>query len=517
VAHIRIFDTTLRDGEQTPGVALNTEQKIEIAKQLERLGVDIIEAGFPITSTGDFEAVQRIAREVRAPVITALARTAAADIEAAGRAIEPARAGRIHVFTSGSKIHLEHMLRKSEDEVVASTIESLRYARSFTDDVQFSAQDCTRSDFDFLVRLYGAAIEAGATTLNIPDTVGYGMPDEYAQLVAKLRNALPQRSDLHYSTHCHDDLGLAVANSLAAVGAGATQIECTINGIGERAGNASLEEVVMALNTRKDFWGHSTQIRTQELYRTSRMVSFFTGVGVVPNKAVVGDNAFAHESGIHQDGVIKAVETYEIMSAETVGRDAGVLVMGKHSGRRAFRQTLENLGYAALEDDTVNALFRRFKDLCDRKQHVTSEDIRALVDTETARVPQTYVLEMVQFQSGTQMTPVATVRLRSDEGVREEAATGHGPVDAVYRALERIVAIPLSLENYEIRSVGSGKDALGEVTVRMRSASHVVHGRGLSTDVVEASALAYVDVLNKLAAGLGRLQAAVGTAPVATP
>ncbi|MBW6455032.1 MAG: 2-isopropylmalate synthase [Trueperaceae bacterium] len=512
MSHIRIFDTTLRDGEQTPGVALNTAQKIEIARQLARLNVDVIEAGFPITSAGDFEAVQRIAREVRGPIVCALARTARPDIERAGQAIEPAEAGRIHVFTSGSKIHLEHMLRKTEDEVVEATIDSLRYAREFTDDVQFSAQDCTRSEFDFLVRLYRAASEAGATTLNVPDTVGYGMPDEYGGLVRALIAALPPSEGLHFSTHCHDDLGLAVANSLAAVGAGATQIECTLNGIGERAGNASLEEVVMALETRKDFWGHQTRIDTRELYRASRMVSMFTGVSVPPNKAVVGDNAFAHESGIHQDGVIKALETYEIMSAETVGRDAGVLVMGKHSGRRAFRKTLGDLGYEGLDDDTVNALFRQFKDLCDRKRNVTSDDIRALVDSETARVAETYVLEAVQFQSGTRMTPVATVRLVSDAGTMEEAATGDGPVDAVYHALERIAQVPLVLESYEIRSVGSGKDALGEVTVRMVSDGRTVHGRGLSTDVVEASARAYVDVLNKLAAGVGRERN-----PVATP
>jgi 2-isopropylmalate synthase len=511
MAHIRIFDTTLRDGEQTPGVALNTGQKIEIAKQLARLGVDIIEAGFPITSPGDFEAVERIAREVQGPVVAALARTSRADIERAGQAIAPAAKGRIHVFTSGSKIHLEHMLRKSEDEVVAATIESVRYAREFTDDVQFSAQDCTRSSFEFLVRLYQAAVDAGATTLNIPDTVGYGMPHEYGDLVRRLREAIASNATLHFSTHCHDDLGLAVANSLAAVGAGATQVECTLNGIGERAGNASLEEVVMALETRKDFWGHRTQIDTRELYRTSRMVSMFTGVTVPPNKAVVGDNAFAHESGIHQDGVIKALETYEIMSAETVGRDAGVLVMGKHSGRRAFRKTLDDLGFAGLEEESVNLLFKQFKDLCDRKQHVTSDDIRALVDRETARVPQTYVLESVQFQSGTRMTPVATVRMVTDAGVMEEAATGDGPVDAVYHALERIAQVPLQLETYEIRSVGHGKDALGEVTVRMRSEGRTVHGRGLSTDVVEASALAYVDVLNRLAAGVARERTAITT------
>ncbi len=506
MAYIKMFDTTLRDGEQTPGVALNIEAKIDLAKQLARLGVDIIEAGFPITSQGDFDAVNRIAREVHGPVICGLARTARADIERAASALEPAEHRRIHVFTSASKIHVEHMLRKTPDEVVEASIASIELARQFTDDVEFSAQDCTRAEAEpgFIFRIYSAAIEAGATTINIPDTVGYGMPDEYAELIRSIREGVPGADGVAISTHCHDDLGLAVANSLAAVKAGATQIECTLNGIGERAGNTSLEEVVMVLDTRGDFWGHEHGIDTKELYRTSRMVSMYTGVGVPPNKAVVGDNAFAHESGIHQDGVIKAVETYEIMSAERVGRDAGVLVMGKHSGRRAFRKTIADLGYNALDDDQVNALFTQFKDLCDRKSAVTTEDIRALIEAETTRVPTTYELQAVQFQSGTDMTPVATVRLRTDTGIYEETASGDGPVDAVYHALERIAQVPTRLESYEIRSVGSGKDALGEVSIRVRSDGQTVHGRGLSTDVVEASALAYVDVLNKLAAGVGR-------------
>ena len=517
MAYIKIFDTTLRDGEQTPGVTLNTAEKLDIARQLERLGVDIIEAGFPITSTGDFEAVNKIAREISDPVVCALARTNRADIERAAAALEPAKKSRIHVFTSGSKIHLENMLRKTPDEVVQASIESVKLARQFTDDVEFSAQDTTRSELAFLYRLYGAAIEAGATTINIPDTVGYGMPQEYAALIRNIRENVPGAKDVSISTHCHDDLGLAVANSLAAVGAGATQVECTLNGIGERAGNTSLEEVVMALTTRRDVWGHELGIRTRELFRTSRMVSLHTGVAVPPNKAVVGENAFAHEAGIHQDGIIKALETYEIMSAETVGRDAGVLVMGKHSGRRAFRKTLADLGYE-LDDERVNALFKQFKDLCDRKQKVTSEDIRALVDVETSRVPQTYELLSVQFQSGTAMIPVATVRLRTDTGVYEEASTGDGPVDAVYKALERVAGLPLELESYEIRGVGAGKDALGEVNIRASHATEdgaqLVNGRGLSTDVVEASARAYVDVLNKLAAGIGRAQDAQA---VATP
>ena len=507
MAQINIFDTTLRDGEQTPGVALNIAEKIEIARQLARLGVNIIEAGFPITSDGDFQAVRRIAAEVEGPTICGLARTARADIERAAQALEPAARSRIHVFTSGSKIHLEHMLRKTPDEVVAASVDSVRYAREFTDDVEFSAQDCTRTQAEegFLYRLYAAAIEAGATTINIPDTVGYGVPEEYAALIRDIRETVPGARNVHISAHCHDDLGLATANSLAAIGAGATQVECAVNGIGERAGNTSLEEVVMALDTRADYWGHSHTIDTRELYRTSRMVSMYTGVAVPPNKAVVGENAFAHEAGIHQDGVIKNLETYEIMSAEKVGRNAGVLIMGKHSGRRAFRKTLVDLGYEGIEDEQVNSLFRQFKELCDRKSHVTSEDIRALVDAETTKVPQTYQLQAVQFQSGTAMTPVATVRLKTDTGIYEEAATGDGPVDAAFRALERISQVPVSLESYEIRSVGAGKDALGEVSIRVCSDDgRQVHGRGLSTDVVEASVLAYVDVLNKMAAGVAR-------------
>jgi 2-isopropylmalate synthase len=504
MSHIRIFDTTLRDGEQTPGVALNTEEKVAIAKQLAKLGVDIIEAGFPVASEGDFEAVQRIATEVEGPVICGLARTAPEDIERAGSALNPAARRRIHVFTSGSKIHLEHMLRKTEDEVVATSIESIKLAVSFTDDVEFSAQDCTRSDPAFLYELYGSAIEAGATTINIPDTVGYGMPGEYAALIRDIIANTQGADQVVISTHCHDDLGLAVANSLAAVGSGATQVECTINGIGERAGNTSLEEVVMALDTRQDHWGHSHNIDTKEIFRTSKMVSMYTGIMVPPNKAVVGDNAFSHEAGIHQDGVIKAIETYEIMSAEKVGRNAGVLVMGKHSGRRAFRQSLAQLGFNDLGDDNVNILFRQFKDLCDRKQTVTTDDIQALVDAETMRVPETYRLDAVQFQSGTKMTPVATVRISTDTGIYEEAATGDGPVDAIYRAIERITQVPIKLEAYEIRSVGSGKDALGEVSIRVTSDGVTAHGRGLSTDVIEASAQAYVDVLNKLVVGISR-------------
>jgi 2-isopropylmalate synthase len=501
MAYVRFFDTTLRDGEQSPGVALNTAQKLEIALALEKLGVDIIEAGFPITSPGDFDCVRRIAQEVRTPVICALARTERKDIERAAEALEGAARGRIHTFTSASDVHLKYMLRKTREEILEISAESVRLAREFTDDVEFSAQDCMRADPQFVYQLVRTAIAPGATTINIPDTTGYGTPVDYGRLIHDIFVNVPEAKDVIISTHCHDDLGMAVANSLAAVENGARQIECTINGIGERAGNTSLEECAMARYTRRDHYGMETGINTREIYRVSRLVSRHTGMAVPGNKAVVGENAFAHEAGIHQDGVLKHKETYEIMNAELVGREAAVLVMGKHSGRNAFRKTLADLGYPKLEDEQVNKLFRQFKDLCDRKDHVTSDDISALVDTETSRVPETYVLHSVQFQSGTGITPVATVKLETDTGTYHEAATGDGPVDAVYRALERISQVPFELDSYEIRSIGSGKDALGEVTVRAVSERRTVTGRGLSTDVLHASALAYVDVLNKLAVG----------------
>lgn len=507
MARIKIFDTTLRDGEQSPGVTLDTKEKLQIARQLARLGVDVIEAGFPVASDGDFASVRDIAAVTRDEnpnvVVAGLARASRGDVERAAAAVERASRPRIHTFIATSAIHMEKKLRMTPDEVVDRAVAAVTLAKSFVDDVEFSAEDAGRSDPAFLARVFRATVEAGATTVNVPDTVGYMTPWEYGALIAGLLEAVPELRNVDVSTHCHDDLGLAVANSLAGVRAGATQVECTLNGIGERAGNASLEEVVMALETRKDVWGHEVGIVTREIYRTSRMVSTLTGMVVPPNKAVVGDNAFAHESGIHQDGVLKAVETYEIMSAETVGRDAGVLVLGKHSGRRAFRKSLADIGYVDLGDEAVDAAFKRFKELCDRKANVTMQDLRALVDAEATRVPETYRLVSVQFQSGTSMRPVATVTLHTDVGEVCEAALGDGPVDAVYKAIERITQVPLSLESFDLRSVGQGKDALGEVSIRVRSGHDVVQARGLSTDVVEASARAYVEVLNKLAVGRG--------------
>jgi 2-isopropylmalate synthase len=521
MAYIKIFDTTLRDGEQSPGVALNTIQKLEIAHALARLGVDIIEAGFPITSQGDFDCVHQIAKEVKGPTIAALARTHKKDIERAAAAIEPAAKGRIHTFTSASKIHLEFMLKKTEEQVLEISDEMVRYAKTFVDDVEFSMQDTMRADPKFVYQLVRTAIAAGATTINIPDTTGYGTPAEYGALIKSIFDNVPEAHNVSISTHCHDDLGMATANSLAAVENGATQIECTLNGIGERAGNTSLEEVVMALYTRRDHYNADIGINTKEIYRVSRLVSRHTGMVVPPNKAIVGDNAFAHESGIHQDGVIKHKQTYEIMNAELVGREAGVLIMGKHSGRNAFRKALAGLGYDlkkavspnpgpdhGISEESIDILFARFKDLADRKGAINADDLRALVENETMKVAETYKLDHLQFQSGTGgMTPQALVRLQTPEGMIEATATGSGPVDASFKALKSLTPVPFEMESYELKAIGGGTDALGEVSIRVRSGEQIVYGRAISTDVVHSSVLAYVDVLNKLAAGAARSKA----------
>ncbi|MFC4426075.1 2-isopropylmalate synthase [Deinococcus navajonensis] len=499
---IRIFDTTLRDGEQSPGVALNHSQKLEIAHQLARLGVDVIEAGFPIASPGDLEGVSRIAREVRGPIITGLARAGRADIEAAARAVELAEKPRIHTFIATSPIHMAKKLNLEPDAVVERAVEAVRLARSFVDDVEFSAEDATRSDWGFLSRIFKAAVEAGATTINVPDTVGYTTPREMRELFAFLKGELPAHVIL--SAHCHDDLGLAVANSIAAAEGGARQIECTINGIGERAGNASLEELVMAFHTRRDAYPFDTGVRTRELYRASRMVSRLSGMPVQPNKAIVGDNAFAHESGIHQDGVIKARETYEIMNAELVGREAAVLVMGKHSGRAAFRKALTDLGYT-VDEDRVKSLFARFKDLADRKGQIYADDLRALVDSRSD-VPQTFTLEGFQITSGMNMTPVAFVRLATPDGPVDATAHGDGPVEAAFQAISRITGLSPTLESYRIQAVTAGGDALGEVAVGARYGETSLHATGVATDIVEASARAWVRVMNQIVAGMGKVR-----------
>ncbi len=513
--NVRIFDTTLRDGEQAPGCTMTFEEKLTVARQLARLGVDIIEAGFPVASPGDWAAVHQIAREVgtpSGPVICALAHANRDAIDKAATAIQPAARKRIHVFISTSDTHIEYQLRSTREAVLEKAREMVRYARSLCDDIEFSPMDATRSEPEYMYRVLAAAIEEGATTLNIPDTVGYAAPEEYAELIQGIRENVPGADGVIISTHCHDDLGMAVANSLAGVRAGARQIECTINGIGERAGNASLEEVVMALHTRSQFFGTRSRINTHELARSSRLVSTIIGVPVPPNKAIVGANAFAHESGIHQDGVLKNRETYEIMSAETVGLDGNLLVLGKHSGRHALRNRIESLGYELGEED-FQQVFARFKDLCDRKKTVDDRDIEALIADETQHIPEIYKLEHVQVTSGTGVTPVATVRLRCPDGeARIDSDHGTGPVDAIYKAINRVVQRPTELTEFAINAITEGLDAVAEVTVRIREQGavdtaeaqrrgpQVYSGYGVNTDTLVAAAEAYVGALNKLVA-----------------
>lgn len=502
--HIRIFDTTLRDGEQSPGVNLMPQEKVEIARQLERLGVDIIEAGFPITSEGDLGAVRAIAREVRTPVIAALARTHAADIEAAARALESAATPRIHVFTSFSPVHLQYMLRKSEDEVIAMSVASIETALRYVDDVEFSGQDAMRSDPEFVFRAIAAAIAAGATTINIPDTVGYTTPEEYAALIRQVRAQVPGADRVHISVHCHNDLGLAVANTLAGLMAGADQCEVAVNGIGERAGNTSLEEVAMALATRRDFFDMHTGVEVREIGRTSRLVSRLSGMPVQPNKAIVGANAFAHEAGIHQDGVLKERTTYEIMNPSDIGQGETQLVMGKHSGRHAFQKKLEQLGYHIAEAEQKE-LFVRFKALTDRKKQVTDQDIQSLVEDEIYRFDDCYELVHYHVSSAGGAPSTATVGVSTRSGaavgkVAREAAVGQGPVEALYGALQRATGLQAELRDYAIQSVGGGSDAQGEVRCTILYQDQSFVGHGVSTDILEASALAYLHALNKAAA-----------------
>ncbi|ACL24151.1 MULTISPECIES: 2-isopropylmalate synthase [Chloroflexus] len=525
VEYVRIFDTTLRDGEQAPGCTMTLEEKLEVARQLARLNVDIIEAGFPAASPGDWAAVHEIAREIGTPdgpIIAALARANRDDIDKAWSAIQPAAKKRIHTFMSTSDIHLEYQFRKTRAEALQLIHEMVSYARSLCEDVEFSPMDAGRTDPLFLREAVAVAVAAGATTLNIPDTVGYLTPDEYGAMIRDLRENVPGIENCILSTHCHDDLGMAVANSLAGVRAGARQVECTINGIGERAGNASLEEVVMALHTRQQYYGLRTRINTREIARTSRLVSSFIGVPVPPNKAIVGANAFAHESGIHQDGVLKYRQTYEIMSAETVGFDSNTLVLGKHSGRHAFRKYLEEKGYK-LNDDEFQHVFARFKDLCDRKKKVDDRDIEALIAGEMQHTPELYKLDHVQYASGVGMIPTATVRLIGPDGqAKVDSAQGTGPVDAVYQAINRIIQRPNELIEFSINAITEGLDAVAEVTVRIREqgssarlsessstatsltgrrqSQQIFSGYGVHTDTIVAAAQAYMAALNKMLA-----------------
>ncbi|HEY1686463.1 MAG TPA: 2-isopropylmalate synthase [Tepidisphaeraceae bacterium] len=496
---LRIFDTTLRDGEQSPGATLTLPEKLEIARQLEALGVDIIEAGFPISSEGDFESVRQVAAEITKSTICGLARSHPKDIERAGEAIKHAKSGRIHIFCATSKIHREHKLRKGQQEIVRITVDSIKQARQYTDNIEFSPEDASRTELEFLHEIVHAAIEAGATTINMPDTVGYATPQGYGHIFAFIREKLnTDARGVYLSAHCHDDLGLAVANSLAAVENGARQVECTINGIGERAGNAALEEIVMALSTRQDHYKVTPRIDTTKLYPTSRMVSTLTGLVVQRNKAIVGQNAFAHESGIHQDGILKYRETYEIMNPTTVGVPTNSLVLGKHSGRHAFRDRVQQLGYTISEEQLEKA-FAKFKTLADKKKEVFDEDIEALVEDQLETASQLFSLSGLQVTAGSNTIPTATVTLKDSNGdMVQDASIGDGPVDAIYSAIQRLTGIRVNLVDYRIRAVTRGKEAQGEVHVQIEHGGKEVNGRGVSTDILEASALAYLAAINRL-------------------
>jgi len=495
-----IFDTTLRDGEQAAGGTLNVQEKLEIARQLERLGVDVIEAGFPISSPGDFEAVSLIAKEVRKPIICGLARAHPDDIDRAWEAVKGAAHPRIHVFLSSSDIHLGYQLKKSRQEVLNTAREMVARAKNYTDDIEFSPMDASRTEPEYLYQILEAVIEAGANTVNIPDTVGYAIPGEFGNLIEGIVNNVPNIKKAVISVHCHNDLGLAVANSLEAVRRGARQVECTVNGIGERAGNASMEEIVMAIKTRQDFFHLSTKVNTNQIYKASRLVSDLTGFVVQPNKAIIGANAFRHESGIHQDGVIKMPITYEIMDPKTVGIPSSSLVMGKLSGRHAFKEHLAELGYSLKEED-FNRAFAAFKELADKKKGVTDRDIESLIAEEQRTVSEVYHLDRVQVSCGDRGIPTAAVRLIGpEEKVLEDAALGTGPVDAVYKAINRIVDVPNQLTEFTVKSVTEGIDAIGEVLVRIESEGITYTGRGADTDIIVASAKAYMNALNRLLA-----------------
>lgn len=497
---VKIFDTTLRDGEQSPGVGLRPEEKLEIALQLARLGVDIIEAGFPISSPGDFQGVKAIADQVEGPTIAALARTNKADIEATWNAIKGAKKPRIHTFIATSPVHMTHKLRMTPEQVLAATAEACAYASGFGCEVEFSCEDATRSDWNFLAQVFTVATQNGATVLNVPDTVGYTTPQEYHDLIKFLKENVKAPRPVEFSVHCHNDLGLAVANSLAAVEAGARQIECTINGVGERAGNAALEEIVMALRTRADRFGIGTNINTQEIYRSSRLISQRTGMPVQPNKAIVGANAFSHQSGIHQDGVLKERTTYEIMRPQDIGVNDTAIVLGKNSGRAGFRDRLSRLGLK-IEGEDFQRAFQRFKELADRKAQITDADLEAIVGDErrSAAAPEIIRLESFQVVTGTNAVPTATIRLTREGGrIRQEAASGDGAVDALYRALDRAADFKGKLIDYQIRAVTGGQDALGEVMVKVEAGGRTAVARGVSTDVLEASVRAYVAAMNKL-------------------
>jgi len=495
---IVIFDTTLRDGEQAPGAALTSEQKMEIAYQLQHLGVDIIEAGFPIASPDDFKAVSLVAHNIKESVVCGLARCLNKDIDAAASALKKARRPRIHIFLATSKIHLRYKFKKAQDEILALAEAATGYARKHCGDIEFSPEDATRSERDFLFRVIETAIKQGARTINIPDTVGYSYPQEIYALIADIKNNVPTINKATIAIHCHDDLGLATANSLSAVLAGARQIHCTINGIGERAGNASLEETVMALKVRKDvFGGYYTKINTREIYRTSHLVSRLTGFVVPPNKAIVGANAFAHESGIHQDAILKKRSTYEIMNPKDVGIRKTQLILGKHSGRHALNKRLKELGFT-LDDKCVDKIFKGFKELADKKKDIFDDDLIALAEEQIGRKKKIYELISIRSTTGTDIIPQAAVKIKYRRKIYASSSGGDGPVDACYKAIDKITHRKLRLLNYKLEAVTRGKDAQGLVRIEVQWQGRIVSGRGASTDILEASAKAYLDALNKI-------------------
>jgi 2-isopropylmalate synthase len=505
---VLIFDTTLRDGEQSPGASLSIAEKLEIAQQLAVLGVDIIEAGFPVSSPTQFEATKLVAEQVTGPTIAGLARANEGDIDAAGKAIAPAKKKRIHTFIATSPIHMQYKLKKSSDEVLKMAVNAVKCAKGYVDDVEFSPEDACRSEMSFLIEVLAAVIEAGATTLNIPDTVGYILPYEYGQIIARLKSDVPGIDKCIISTHCHNDLGMAVANSLAGVRNGARQIECAVNGMGERAGNAALEEVVMGIRTRPDFFatqsagGLTTNINTKEIFRTSQLVSQLTGFVIQPNKAIVGANAFAHESGVHVDGILKERTTYEIMTAESIGLVGSRMVLGRHTGRHGFVDRCKQLGFKLNKQETEHA-YSRFLEIADKKKEVFDEDVAAIINEEIHVVEHVYELQYLHVASGTGTLPTASVKMKIKDETKQAAACGDGPVDAAYEAIREATGLSPKLENYTIRAITSGKEALGEATVRIAEDGRTFIGRGISTDIIEASAKAYVDAINRMVAAKG--------------
>ena len=499
---IHIFDTTLRDGEQVPGAKLNKRQKIEIAEQLAKLNVDIIEAGFPCSSPGDLQAVKAISQQVKGPVIAALARAVQEDIDIAWEAVREAERPRIHVFLGSSDIHLQKKLRRDRESALEMAVEAVKYARRLCDEIEFSTEDGSRTDFEFLCRIIEAAINAGAGVINVPDTVGYALPEEFGHLIHRIREAVPSIDRAVLSVHCHNDLGLAVANSIAAIRNGADQVECTINGIGERAGNASLEEIVMVLRTRFANYQATTAINTTEIYRTSRMVSRIMNIPVQPNKAIVGSNAFSHSSGIHQDGVLKDRTTYEIMTPETLGIKQHTIVLTARSGRAALKHRLGDLGFS-LDADVFERVYNRFIDVADRKKEVGAQDLQSIVEIEVSKAPETYKMHSLQIMSGSKIVPLASVTLERNGQLLTDAATGNGPVDAVFNGIERITGVSGKLRDYDLKAVTMGRDALGEAMVRVQIGDTIYSGIGTSPDVIEASARAYLNAYNRYFANGG--------------